>query len=177
MAKGTDNGYVSLSAVDFLGLTKRRKVARLDLTDVGHEGVIYVRELTSAEQAKITSGTGGRGGRARLYDDKSVEMDMALLVESAGPKFLAAAVVTDAEGGALLGRAFAAADPEAEYITLSAGELVQMSEEWIREAGNRDKMEKMLEGMPNAVTNLVVKRVRQLSGLAGDRVEEKKENS
>lgn len=176
MAKGTDNGFVSLSAVDFLGLTKQRKVARLDLADVGYEGVIYVRDLSAAEQSKVAGGV-GRGGRARLYDDKSVEMDMAALVEAAGPKFLAAAVVTDAEGGAVLQRAFDAAGPEAEYITMSAGELVQMAEEWIREAGNRDKMEKMLEGMPNAVTNLVVKRVRQLSGLAGDRIEEKKGNS
>lgn len=176
MAKGTDNGFVSLSAVDFLGLTKRRKVARLDLAEVGYEGAIYVRDLTAAEQARVTGGT-GRSGRARLYDDKSVEMDMAMLVESAGPKFLAAAVVTDGEGGAVLQRAFDAAGPEAEYITMSAGELVQMSDEWIREAGNRDKMEKVLEQMPNAVTNLVVKRVRQLSGLAGDRIEEKKENS
>ena len=176
MAKGTDNGFVSLSALDFLGLTKQRKVARLDLTEVGYKGVLYVRDLTAAENAKLTRGE-GRGGRARLYDDKSVEMDMAALMESAGPKFLAAAVVTDAEEGALLRRAFDAAEPDAEYVTVSADELVQMADVWIREAGNRDKMEKMLEGMPNAVTNLVVKRVRQLSGLAGDRIEEKKENS
>ena len=175
MAKAIDNGFVSLSALDFLGLTKQRKVARLDLTEVGYKGVLYVRDLTAAENAKLSRGE-GRGGRARLYDDKSVEMDMAALLESAGPKILAAAAVTDAEGGALLKRAFEA-EPDAEYVTVSAGDLVQMADEWIREAGNRDKMEKMLDGMPNAVTNLVVRRVRELSGLAGDRIEEKKENS
>lgn len=175
MASENGTGRVSLSAVDFLGLVKQRKVARLDLSEVGYDGVIYVRDLTAAEQSKIT-GMSGKSGRARLYNDKSVEMDMAVLVESAGVKFLSTAVVTDTQDGALLERAFDAADPDAEYIMMSAAELTPMADIWIREAGNRDKMEKMLEQMPNAITNLVVKRVRELSGMAGDTVEEKKEN-
>lgn len=171
-----DNGRVSLSAVDFLGLVKQRKVARIDLAEVGYQGVIYVRDLTASEQSKVAT-MSGKSGRARLYEDKSLEMEMAMLVESAGPKFLAAAVVTDAQDGAILERAFAAAEPDVEYLTMSSADLVQMSDVWIREAGNRDKMDKMLEGMPNAITNVVVKRVRDLSGMAGNRVEEKKENS
>lgn len=172
-----DNGKVALSAIDFLGLTKQRKVARLDLADEGYEGVIYVRDLTAAEQSKVTSGGGGKSAKARYYPDKSYEMDLAALTEAAGPKYLMAAVVTDAQDGALLERAFAAAEPEAEYIMVSAAELVQMSELWIREAGNRAKAESMLESMPNVITNAVVRMVNKLSGIGGDRVEEKKENS
>ena len=59
---------------------------------------------------------------------------------------------------------------------MPATELVQMSEMWIREAGNRAKAEALLESMPNAVTNLVVRKVREISGRAEDQVEEKKDN-
>ena len=172
----SENGRVSLSAVDFLGLTKQRKVARIDLADVGYEGVIYVRDLTAAEQSKITSFGGGKGGKARFYNDKSYEMDLIALMEAAGPKFLAAAVVTDAKDGEILERAFAAADPDVNYLLMSAGDLVQMSEVWMRETGNRARMDAMLEQMPNGITNIVVKRVRELSGMAEDGIEEKKEN-
>lgn len=173
----SENGRVSLSAVDFLGLVKQRKVARIDLAEFGYEGVIYVRDLTAAEQARVTT-VKGRGGKARFYNDKSYEMDLAALTEAAGPRFLTAAVVTDSQDGALLERAFDAADG-AQWVMMSAAELVQMADVWIREAGNRDKMEAMLEQMPNVVTNAVVKRVRELSGMGddADRVEEKKETS
>jgi hypothetical protein len=172
----SDNGRVSLSAIDLLGLTKQRKVARLDLADAGYEGVMYVRDLTAAEQSKVT-GTGGKGGKARYYTDKSYEIDLAALTEAAGPKFLMAAAVTDEKDGEILERAFDAAGPNVEYIMVSAGDLVQMADAWIREAGNIAKAEKALEAMPNAVTNMVVKAVRELSGMAEDRIEEKKENS
>ena len=174
--KTGDSGRVSLSAIDFLGLTKQRKVARIDLAEAGYEGVIYVRDLTAAEQSKVTS-ISGKGGKLRLYQDKSREIDLAALTEEAGPRFLMAAAVTDTQDGAILERAFAAAEPDVEYITMPATELVQMSEMWIREAGNRAKAEALLESMPNAVTNLVVRKVREISGMAEDQVEEKKDNS
>lgn len=172
----SDNGRVSLSAIDLLGLTKQRKVARLDLAEVGYEGVMYVRDLTAAENSKIT-GTGGKNAKARYYTDKSYEIDLAALTEAAGPKFLMAATVTDAKDGEILERAFEAAGADAAYVTMSDADLVQMSDQWIREAGNIAKAEKMLEAMPNAITNLVVRRVRELSGMVEDRIEEKKENS
>ncbi len=172
----SDNGRVSLSAIDFLGLVKQRKVARIDLADVGHEGIIYVRGLTAAENSKITSYS-GKNGKARYYTDKSYEVDLAALTEAAGPKFLIAAAVTDAQDGAILERAFEAADPDAEFVMMSDGDLVQMSDIWFREAGNRAKAEAMLESMPNEITNAVVKRVRELSGMAEDGIEEKKDNS
>lgn len=167
---------VTLSALDLLGLTKQRKVARIDLASVGYQGVLYVRDLTAAEQAKIV-GTAGRSGKARFYNDKSYEMPLDLLAESSGPKFLMAAVVTDTQDGALLERAFAAAGEDEAYVTMSAAELVQMADTWVREAGNVAKAEKALEAMPNAISNLVVKRVRELSGMGDDPIEEKKENS
>lgn len=170
----SENGHVSLSAVDFLGLIKQRKVVRLDLSTVGYTGVIYVRDLTAAEQAHVSSGS-GKGGKARFYSDKSYEMDLAALSEAAGPRFLEKAMVTDADDGALLERAFAAAG-DSPYITMSEAELVQMADVWVREFGNRDRMQKALTATPNAITNLVVKTVRELSGMIeeGDRVEEKK---
>lgn len=174
----SENGRVSLSAVDFLGLVKQRKVSRIDLGELGYEGVIYVRDLTAAEQARVTS-VKGKAGKARFYNDKSYEMDLAALTEAAGPRFLATAVVTDTQDGALLERAFEAAGEDAPWVNMSAGELVQMADVWIREAGNRDKMETMLEQTPNIITNAVVKRVRELSGMGedADRIEEKKETS
>ena len=172
----SDNGHVSLSAIDLLGLTKQRKVARLDLADVGYEGVMYVRDLTAAEQSKVT-GTGGKGGKARYYTDKSYEIDLAALTEAAGPKFLMAATVTDEKGGEILERAFAAAPEDVGFVIMSAGDLVQIGEQLIRETGNRHKAEESLEGMPNAITNMVVRAVRELSGMGEDRIEEKKENS
>lgn len=173
----SENGRVSLSAIDFLGLAEQRKVARIDLADVGYKGVIYVRDLTSVEQSRITSGGSGKNSKARYFADKSYEIDLAALTEAAGPKFLMAAAVTDAQDGDILERAFAAAEPGAKYITIATSELVQMSEVWIRKEGNRDKAEKLLEQMPNAVTNEVVKRVREISGMTEDAVEEKKDNS
>lgn len=174
MTKENGTG-VPLSAVDFLGLAKQRKVARIDLGALGYHGVIYVRDLTASEQSRITGG--GRGQRARFYKDKSYEMDLAALTNDAGPKFLEAAVVTDNEDGAILERAFAAAEPDVEYLAFADTDLVQMADIWIREAGNRDKMYKALEKMGNIITNEVVKVVREISGMAEDAVEEKKENS
>lgn len=176
MSKTTSNGYNPLSAIDFLGLAKVRKVARLDLTEVGHPGVVFVRELSATEQARVASGNNSRG-RVRLYNDKSVEAELSALVEEAGPKFMAMAMVTDKEDGAIILRAFEEAGPEAEYVVIPEDQLVQLSDVWIREAGNRDKMEKMLGNMGHDVTNLIVRRVRELSGIGVDRVEEKKVNS
>jgi hypothetical protein len=184
---GSENGRVSLSAVDFLGLAKQRKVARLDLSEIGYEGVIYVRDLTAGEQAKVASGgrsKGGHGKKLRLYPDESMEMEMDALAEGAGPEFLRLAVVTDTQDGALLEQGFAAVELNEdgelpEYITFPAGELVQMADTWMREAGNLEKMTRQLEQMPNAITNLVIRRVRKLSGMgrSRDQVEEKKESS
>jgi hypothetical protein len=180
------NGRVSLSAVDFLGLTRQRKVQRLDLAEIGYEGVIYIRDLTAAEQVQVTSGNSQnrRGSKARLYADESVEMDITALSEGAGPQFLRFGVVTDAEDGAILERAFETVElnengEPPDYITIQADMLVQMADTWIREAGNVDKMIKRLEQMPNAITNHVVRRIRTLSGMgrSRDQVEEKKENS
>jgi hypothetical protein len=172
-----DNGHVSLSAIDFLGLIKRRKVARLDLAEIGYEGVIYVRDITAAEQTRITR-QDGKSTPVTFYErgDRYV-IDINSLTEGGGAKFLAASAVTDKQDGKLLETAFAALDEGEEFVTFPADELIQMSDTWIKEAGNRDKMEKMLESTPNAIINLVVKTVRQLSGMAEDRVEEKKETS
>ena len=68
----SDNGHVSLSAIDLLGLTKQRKVARLDLADVGYVGVMYVRDLTAAEQLVMSRQAAVSQQLARLRHEKLV---------------------------------------------------------------------------------------------------------
>lgn len=164
-------GGNSLSAIDLLGLTKQRKVARIDLAALGYEGVMYVRDLTSAENGKVTAAR-GKSGKARYYPDKSYELDMATLMEEAGPKFLMAAVVTDAQNGKLLEQMFAA-EPDVEYLMMKESDLVQMADLWMKEVGTRHQVEAMLESMPNIITNAVVQRVRELSGTVEEREEKK----
>lgn len=182
-----DSGRVSLSAVDFLGLTKQRKVQRLDLSEIGYEGVIYIRDLTSDEQALVTTGKrkSGKSSTIKINRDESYEMPLDALAEGVGAEFLRLAVVTDEQGGAILEEAFTAVgfDEDGnppEYITVQSNVLIQMEKEWMRETGNnKDRMLKELGEMPHAITNHVVERVKKLSGMGRrhDQVEEKKENS
>jgi hypothetical protein len=170
------NGSVPLSAIDFLGLAKRRKVARIDLGALGFEGVIYVRDLTAAEQSRIT-GRSGKNAKTRFYKDDSYEIDLAALTEGAGAKFVREAMVTDTQDGAILERAFEALGEDEDYITIDEDQLVQMADIWVREEGSIPNVEKRLGALSNIITNAVVKRVRELSGMVEDRVEEKKDNS
>ena len=175
------DGRVSLSALDLLGLAEQKKVARIDLAEAGYSGVVYVCDLTTAQQQKIV-GTPRRGAKVKRYEkEQATEFDLADLANDAGAKFLEACLVTDREGGALLERAFeAAADGDGqwpEYITLPASELVYMAELMTAELKQPRLVREKLEQFPNAVTSLLVKTMRELSGMAEDRVEEKKGNS
>jgi hypothetical protein len=180
------NGRVPLSAVDFLGLAKQRKVARLDLGEIGYEGVIYVRNLSADEQSLVTSGKRkGKSSTIKVNRDESYEMSLDALAEGVGAEFLRLAVVTDEQGGAILEEAFATVERNEdgelpEYITVQASILVQMEREWMRETGgNRDRMLKELGEFGGDITDFVVAKVKKLSGMgrSRDRVEEKKENS
>ena len=109
------------------------------------------------------------------------EFDLADLANDAGAKFLEACLVTDRAEGATLERAFEAAADEngslPEYITLPASELVYMADLMRETVKTQSQLREKLEQFPNAVTSLLVKRMRELSGMSEDRVEEKKENS
>jgi hypothetical protein len=189
----SDNGR-TLSAIDFLGLAAKRRVARIDLVDVGYEGVVYACDLSTAKQQKVMARP--NKGKTRVYADKSMDINWSDLPADAGPKFLAECLVTDGENGRLLEAAFAAI-PEAgdelyvpevggkaparagsiPFVVWPESDLVFMADAWQAELGGRHKVMERLGDIPNAVTNLVVKTVRELSGMdEADAVEEKKEN-
>jgi hypothetical protein len=175
------DGRVSLSAIDLLGLAEQKKVARVDLAEAGYSGVVYVCDLTAAQQQQIV-GAPRRGAKVRRNEKENwTEFDLADLANNAGAKFLEACLVTDRAEGATLERAFEAAAGEdgerPEYITLPASELVYMAELMQGTGMKPFQVREKLEQFPNAVTSLIVKTMRELSGMAEDRVEEKKESS
>lgn len=175
------NGRVPLSALDLLGLADQRKVARLDLAEAGYTGVVYVCDLTAAQQQKIVA-TSRQGKRIRQnMKENWAEFDFSDLLENAGAKFMEVCLVTDREGGATLERAFAAAvddeGGEAEWITFPASELVLMFDLMSEELKKPHLAREKLEQFPNAVTSLVIRTMKRISGMAEDQVEEKKESS
>lgn len=175
------NGRVPLSAIDLLGLAERKKVARVDLGEAGYEGLVYVCDLTTAQQQKIV-GTPRRRAKVRQnLKENWTEFDLADLANNAGTAFLEACLVTDKAGGETLERAFeAAADENGElpaYVTFPAAELVYMAELMAAELKQPRLMREKLEQFPNAVVSLIIKRMREISGMGEDKVEEKKENS
>jgi hypothetical protein len=175
------NGHVPLSAIDLLGLAERRKVARVDLAEAGYEGVVYVCDLTAAQQQKIVAAA---RKDVRIRENKKenwTEYALADLINDASAtKFIESCLVTDKEGGAVLERAFEAAmvdDEAAEYIVFPSSELILMFDLLAAELKAPHKAREKLDSLPNTVTDLISKTVRKLSGLAGDVVEEKKDNS
>lgn len=167
------NGRITLSAIDFLGLAEKRRVARIDLTEVGYKGVVYACDLSTAKQQKVM--TRPNKGKTRVYADKSMDINWSDLPADAGPKFLAECLVTDGDNGRLLDAAFAATDEP--FVVWPESDLKFMADAWQAELGGRHKVMERLGDIPNAVTNLIVKTVRELSGMEEDVVEEKKENS
>ena len=176
---GEVSSRVPLSALDLLGLAEQRKVARLDLAVAGYSGVVYVCDLTTAQQQRIV-GTPRKGTKVRQNTvEKWTEFDLADMSNNAGAKFLEACLVTDKEGGAALERAFAAVEEDGEpveYVVFPASELVSMFDLMAVELKKPHAAREKLEQFPNAVTSLIVKTMRQLSGMAEDAVEEKKES-
>ena len=170
----SDNGRITLSAIDFLGLAAKRRVARIDLADVGYEGVVYACDLSTAKQQRVMARP--KQGKTRVYADKSMDINWSDLPADAGPKFLAECLVTDAENGRLLEAAFVATDEP--FIVWPESDLVFMADAWQSELGSRHKVMEKLGDIPNVVTNLIVKTVRELSGMVeeADAAEEKKES-
>jgi hypothetical protein len=175
------SGRVALSALDLLGLAEQKKVGRVDLAEAGYSGIVYVCDLTAAQQQQIV-GTPRRGSKVRRNDKENwTEFDLADLANNAGARFLEACLVTDKAGGDVLERAFEAARDEdgalPGYITLPAAELVFQAELMRAELKSAHLVREKLEQFPNAVSSLIVGTMRRLSGMDEDKVEEKKENS
>jgi hypothetical protein len=162
---------VTLSAVDFLGLAEQRRVAKIDLADVGYKGVVYVCDLSTAKQQKIAVGP---KGKTRVYADKSMDVNLADLPKDAPMKMMIECLVTDAENGRLLDAAFA--DTEEPYIVWPESDLVRLYDVLRGEGMKHGDIETKLGSMANAVTNLIVKTVREISGTSEDAAEQEKKD-
>ena len=165
---------VTLSAVDFLGLAEQRRVAKIDLGKVGHKGVVFVCDLSTAMQQKIAVGP---KGKTRVYNDKSLEVDLSKMPKDAPVKMMIECLVTDAENGRLLEKEVdALGEDEEQYIVWPEDKLVKMYDIMRDELNlKHSEIEAKLNGMGNAVTNLIIKVVREISGTADPVDAEKKD--
>lgn len=163
-----------LTALEFLGLASYKKVARVDLSDVGYHGIVYVRDLSAAEKQRLITRPRGKG---RLHKDQSVEIDFSQLPRDASAKFLSACMVTHKQGGEYLEQLFA--DTDEGHVILSENDLVSLDREWGEAHGHQSKVRDVLDQLPSTVVNYIVKAVNDLSGInqSDDEViEEKKGN-
>lgn len=161
-----DNGQITLSAVDFLQLAEVKRVARVDLADIDYHGVVYVCELSTAQQQRLFGGQKGM----RIYPDNS--RDIAIPPDAAA-KMISECLVTDGQDGALWEPEFSKTDDE--YITVPNDDIVYMRDLWRKEVGNTRQVDEKIQGLPNVVTNFIMRHVNDLSGLGDDNpVEEKK---
>lgn len=175
------NGYMPLSATDLINLANKRKVARVDLSKAGYPGVVFVTDLTAAQQQKLVSKV--RDGKVR-QNTKEGWMEYSwgdLMNDADAAKILEICLVTDSDGGATLQRLFdeaeATADGEPpEYITVPSTELVSMFELMQAELKSPTRVRETLNGFGNSATSLIAKVVRDISGLARDEVDEKKDD-
>jgi hypothetical protein len=164
-------GAVGNKASGFLSLTEQKRVARIDLAEAGYEGVYFVCDLTATQQQTLLTPKGGT--RMRKYTDGSFDVDMASMPPDASPKFLMACLVSDEKDGEILERAFEAT--EEPFIVFPKGDLVWLADEWRKEM-KEPAVRQTLEGIPSAVSQLIVNTVLKISGIEKDAVEEKKES-
>ena len=161
-----ENGQVTLSALGFLQLAEVKRVARVDLAEAGLSGVVYVCDLSTAQQQELFGGQNS----IRTYADNSREI---ALPKDAAPKMIVKCLVTDGKDGAFFEEQFEKTDND--YISVDAGKIVYMNNLW-RESLNIKQVNEKIADLPNSVTNLIMKHVNELSGLKEDPIEEKKSN-
>lgn len=126
----------SLSVADFLKLNQSLRVEAVDLAEVGRSGHVFVRELTEGERASLQR----MGGKIQIKKG-STFMDAAAMPKNAGSLTLKMGMVTDATGDK------------------------QFYEELKKTLGTDKAVMEHLERLPAAVVNLLVGRIRKLSGL------------
>ena len=159
------NGRIPLSAVDFLQLAESKRIARVDLSEVGVDGIVYVCGLSTAQQQKMG------GNSMRVYKDDSRDVTIP---KEAAAKMLLECMVTDGQDGTYFEAEFDKTDDE--FITVPAEQLIYYRDLWRKELGNTKAVNDKIQDLPNVVTNIVVRHVNQLSGLDDEPVEEKKSN-
>lgn len=144
---------ITLSAVDFLGLAEQRRVVKVDLSEAGHTGTVYVRELSAGEREMVQ----GKPGKTKLNRDKSMEIDMSQMPQDFVFRLLKVAMVTDATG------------------------TKQMYDEWLKQCGGVPHIVKeKINAIPASVANLLARKVREISGMIDedrDDVEAEKKGS
>lgn len=157
---------MTLSAVDFLHLTEECIIARVNLAEIGRHGVLFVKELTADEKAAVMPRP---KGKTRVYKDQSLELDWSQLSPEAAAKFLKMCLV-QGKNGRDLAEFFGSNGSTAETALLTADVYEPMFDELVRQNDGKPHlaMEK-IGGLPNAVVDLVVKKIRQISGMDDDR--------
>ena len=148
---------VTLSAVDFLRLTEEVMVARVDLAEIKRSGVLYIKELTAAEKTAVLPRP---KGKARMYKDQSMEIDWSQLSPDATAKFLKVALLVDD------GQLAAYFDDGNDTATVPADGLTLMYDQIVKQLDNKPHLAlEKLGSIPNGVANLLMRRIREISGL------------
>lgn len=151
-----------LSAVDFLNLAEERLVCRVDLAEIGRKGIVFVRELTADEKAAVLPRP---KGKARMHKDQSIEIDWSQLSPDAAVKFLEKCLVSIDKDPALF---FGANGSSRETAVIPADQLTPVYDEFVRHLGRPHLAREKLGDTPNAVMDLLVKKIREISGLDND---------
>lgn len=156
-----------LSVSDFLNLAEERLVARVDLAEVGRKGVLFVRELTSDEKTAVLPRP---KGKAKMHKDQSIEIDWSQLSPDAVAKFLKTCLVV------------VKGDPDtyfsanghgpAETAVIPVDQLESFYEQLAAKLEKRHLAMEKLGDIPNAVADLLVKRIRQISRLDDEDIDE-----
>lgn len=169
--------YTPLSATDLIDLANNRKVAIVDLSDAGLPGIVFVTDLTAAQQQTLA----GKMKNSRVRQNTSenwIEYNWGDLAEADAAKILEMCLVTDEQGGARLAAMFeeaeAATDEPVKFITVPSSELVMVFDQMASKMGKGSAVRERLNSLSNAATSLIAKKVREISGLAKDEVDEKK---
>lgn len=150
---------VYLSAVDFLGLAEERVVARVDLAQIGRRGVLFVRELTADEKAAVLPRPKGKG---RVYKDQSVEIPWDQLSTDAVAKFLKVCLVSLKSDPTLY---FGQNGDGSETAVIPVDQIVPVFDEIVAQTGQRRLAMEKLGAIPNSVADLLMKKIRVISGL------------
>lgn len=128
-----------LSAVDFLNLANELRVEAVDLAEIGRKGLVFVRELTDGERESLNR----LKGKIQFKGRSSI-VDSKDFPKGASARILKLGLVTDETGQA------------------------QMFDELKKQLQTDKAVMEHLAKMPNAVVNLLVKRINVLSGIVED---------
>lgn len=170
--------YTPLSVTDLIDLGNIRKVAMVDLSKTGVSGIVFVTDLTAAQQQTLLAKMKDRPVRQGRNEDGEWTEYRLDLSDADSAKILEMCLVTDKESGAMLAAMFeeaeAATDGPVEFITVRSGDLVTVFDQMLIDLKKPVAVRERLNSLSNAATSLIAKKVKEISGLAKDEVAEKK---